>query len=880
MLFHCQSSYFAYEFVFRIHVCFFLFTSTVIAINGAHKGAQGCFSLARYSTIQQGYISNTCVPPLTTRLTPLYNNHWNDGNNYVNEASKLESQISGGERNLALSLPSIEKNIVKHFDTVKESGTILDVKDLTIWIGDRVLFDNIAFRINRGDCIGIVGNNGTGKTSLLDTLYYRLSGIEPPITTLYASMDIKHFLRPDNVDSRLLNTYQRLHYLAVRGHSLKDSIGMPLDRIWTSDDYSTFVTYTSVFTGGVGLNDDVAYMRQNSVSQLDNSKVVEEAINAPNRINHTRRMIIQDIENNLDYLNNYIDGGYIDSPQVSSDSDSNRSKFEWVKELLFLYNSQHSFVQETCKNVDIMISNLVDMFGLRAALPLRVGELSGGFKMRLHLLTQLISKPKLLLLDEPTNNLDMPSVLFLSSTLKRLIETIGLSVILISHNPQFLNELCSSIFQAPGDGTLSVYSGGFDDFVHKGSNVMGIKTSRLQNLELTLKKLQQQYNAQLESTKGSQKQKRVLLSQKRRLITETENLVERIRGAKKSSYSDAYEKLLLSDAQVNPGNLSHLKLVKRGMYVFPDKPAFDLDNVTVLNKEGEVLLSNVSLTIQNGDRILLLGNNGAGKSTLISLLNAISRASNMGVDDINSVVEDNSHFQVEGGHWRGRGNGIVNTFSQNCSDLLNSKLTVGALAMKFGDLDMSDLEQLSKYLASFHLIDFMDVKVSDLSFGERSRLLLALQFLRNSTFLFLDEPTNHLDVYMQATLSTLLNNVYTKGGIIVATHDMELIKNLERVTGVVYIHERDRMYTFNGDFKEAYMKLRSENPHTSHKELGDFLDSCQHSYKRDIQLIPSNAYTNPVETVVKNKAPKGRKSVSKPKNTPGRAKMKNAKRFT
>nr|BAN65323.1 ABC transporter ATP-binding protein [Babesia bovis] len=252
----------------------------------------------------------------------------------------------------------------------------------------------------------------------------------------------------------------------------------------------------------------------------------------------------------------------------------------------------------------------------------------------------------------------------------------------------------------------------------------------------------------------------------------------------------------------------------------------------------------------------------------------------MGVDDINSVVEDNSHFQVEGGHWRGRGNGIVNTFSQNCSDLLNSKLTVGALAMKFGDLDMSDLEQLSKYLASFHLIDFMDVKVSDLSFGERSRLLLALQFLRNSTFLFLDEPTNHLDVYMQATLSTLLNNVYTKGGIIVATHDMELIKNLERVTGVVYIHERDRMYTFNGDFKEAYMKLRSENPHTSHKELGDFLDSCQHSYKRDIQLIPSNAYTNPVETVVKNKAPKGRKSVSKPKNTPGRAKMKNAKRFT
>ncbi|GFE54005.1 ABC transporter ATP-binding [Babesia ovis] len=877
MLLFTTSSCLFYSHVFWILFCGFLFNTLALALFSDRNSTNWTSSRGRDCTKQNAFLFYPYASSHKRRVIPVV---YSNGPTQDNEAVLKDSQSRERERNLALCVPKVENNITKHFDAVKESGTVIEVSNLTIWVGDRVLFDNVGFRINRGDCVGIIGNNGNGKTSLLDAVYHRLSGVDPPITTLSASMDIKHISsQPHTINKSKLAAYQILYYLRVRGHNLRDISHIPLGDILKSEDYSRFLLSDNIFKSDTSFNNEVAYMRQNYVSQLDNSMLVEQVINNANSIHHARMSIIQDIEDNLDYLNSMIDD--LDSAPIMERSFTISSNVDWTKEVLSLYNSENHSVREMCKDVDIRTTSLVDMFGLRDTLPLRVGELSGGFKMRLHLLTQLINRPRLLFLDEPTNNLDMASVMFLSTILKRLIETSGLSVLLISHNSDFLNQLCTSIIQVPGDGTLAVYSGDFDKFVERGSTILQSKTSRLQNLEANLKKLQQQYQIQSESTKGSQKQKRVLLSQKRQLIEETENLVDQIKGAKKSAYSNVYEKsLLLSADSSNINEFTHLNLVKRGIFVFPDTPAFNLQDVVLCNKANEVLLSNVSLTIHNGDRILLLGNNGAGKSTLLSVLNAAARAANMGIEDVNMILYPESHSHIESGYCKGKRNTIINNFSQNCSELLNSTSTVDALAMKYADLDLSHMEQLTKYLTSFHLQDFIDVNVCDLSFGERSRLLLALQFLRDSTFLFLDEPSNHLDIYMQKTLSHLLNNVYTKGGIVVATHDLHLLQSLERITGVVYIHDRDKVYTFNGAFKDVYLSLRKEKPNISHEDMGNFLENCKIPYKRDTHLFAMDPYSVPEATGVKRKGPKGRKSVSRAPNTPGRAKIKNAKRYT
>ncbi|GIX63131.1 ABC transporter ATP-binding protein [Babesia caballi] len=671
--------------------------------------------------------------------------------------------------------------------------------------------------------------------------------------------------------------------MRLRGHSLKELALMQFDEITKSDDYSRFLLSENIFTPDKPFNSYVAYMPQNYVSQLDDSTLVEKVISDTNRIYHTRLSIIQDIENHLDYLNEISDGRNVSEasiPQGENDA-FDRPSIDWAKRILTIYNDDNQLVRETSRGLENVTTHLIDMFGMRETLPLKVGELSGGFKMRLCLLTQLIHSPQLLFLDEPTNNLDLASVTFLSKILKRLIGTNGLSVLLVSHSPSFLNSICTSIFQVPGDGTLSHHVGDFDNFVQKGSHSLQSRTSRLQHMEANLKKLQQEYKMKVESTKGSQRQRKVLLSQKRQLIEETEEMVNNMKDASKSAYSDVYEKcVLLNDSPTTTPKLLHHPLIKRGTFVFPDRPAFALRDVKLRNEAGEVLVSNLSLNIYNGDRVVILGNNGVGKSTLLTLLNAMAHASKMGIEDVNSVLKPRSYFHVSGGECQGGRNSDVNYFSQNCSDVLKSRLTVEMLAMKFGGLDMSNTQQLTDYLSTFHLHDFMNTNVCDLSFGERSRFILALQFLRDSAFLLLDEPSNHLDIYMQKTLHSLLNNVYTGGGIIVATHDLQLLQNLERVTTVLYIHEFDRLYTFNGDFRDEYIRLKHDTPDLSHEEIGAFLENCRTRYEPRICAPTVDPTSTPQTEEMTRRRLKRLKSFSGSSCKPGKPRIKNAKRYT
>ncbi|KAK1443589.1 ATP-binding transport protein-related protein [Babesia gibsoni] len=800
----------------------------------------------------------------------------------TNATSDEITEVNEKKRCLSACTPTFKDTVTNFFDKCSNSGPLLEIKNATLWLEDRVLFDNIDFRVNKGECIGIVGNNGNGKTSLLDAINQRLSGEEPQITTLSTTMDIKFYGEGSYCDNSTSSTYQLMYYLKSRGYSLKGFSSLELPNLLQSPDYIGFLNNENVFKGGKCSNSGVAYMRQNYVTLLEDSVAVKDVIEAANRIHHVRLSIINDIEDSLYELNSVVEASEpYDSYEGVNTQETSQAAAQayWAKNILNLYNQDSAAVRKKGKSIDIVTNILTDIFNLQDILTSKVSELSGGYRMRLYLMSILLDSPQLLFLDEPTNNLDSGTVKFLSKTLKRLIDTHGLSVVVISHDNAFLNEICNSIIQVPGDGTVIRYSGNFDKFVEQGANVLHTRDVKLQKLQSGLNKLKQQYQETVESTKGSEKQRKILLSQKRKLIEETEEKIEQLVGEEKSAYSDAYEKaLLLQTSSINVPKLQHLPLVKHGTCLNQDKPAFSLSGVKLSNNMKEVLLSQISFDIYNGERIVLLGNNGAGKSTLLSLLDYTAQAASIG-SDVKSLLTPRCYFQVMNGECKGDRRTIINYFAQNCSDILKSQLTVSSLAMKYADIDLSHIQQLTEYLSMFHLREFMDTNVCSLSFGERSRLILALQFLRDSTFLFLDEPSNHLDTYMQKILPLLLNDVYTDGGIIIATHDLNLLRSLERITGVFYIHELDKLYTFNGDFKEAYMQFKANNNNASHEEMGSFLESCAGKYKRNTMAIAMELNKRLCDRNVQRKEKKAKGSNKGP-CVPGTPRVKNAKRYS
>ncbi|CDR94243.1 ABC transporter ATP-binding protein, putative [Babesia bigemina] len=780
--------------------------------------------------------SSSWLPTISCHLGSVFPSRYEHGVSATHESQRQSLELTKSERKLSYR-PIFEKSVSTHFGCSKERAPLLDVSDLTLCIGDCVLFDNVRFRISQGECVGIVGNNGTGKSSLLDALYEKITGCNTTSEAVSSSVGVKITSKEQiHFASDHLQVYQLLYFLRIRKHNLDDLSHLRIDELLKSDDYMEFLDGQNIFTSNAYFNNFVAYVQQNYVTNLDDSMLVKDVIANSNTIHKTLLAIFRDIEKNLSSLSDIAGRMDIGSAAALQGSRQGNGELniEWARRILTVYNNDNMAFQKKSGDVNVVASHLIDMFGMREVLSLRVGELSGGFKMRLALLTRLIHDPQLLLLDEPTNNLDIASVTFLSKVLRHLIETRGLSVIIVSHNASFLRSLCTSILQVPGDGTLKVHECDFDRFLHRGSKNLQSRMSRLNKLQSDCKKLKQQYNAKLECNKGSKNQKKVWLSQKRRLIDDTEELLRKVTGAEKSTYSDAYERsLLLHDSHFDAADLLRLPLVKRGTFVYPDKPAFSLQDAT-LRSGSEALLCNISLQVHNCDRVLILGNNGSGKSTLLTVLNAAANAATMGIPNVNELLNRRSYVHVADGRCEAKENTSVNYLSQNCSDILTAASTVGTLAMNYGDMDMSNRQQLTEYMSHFYLKDLMDIRVRDLSFGERCRLALALQFLRDSNFLLLDEPSNHLDLYMKRNLVLLLNNVYTRGGIILATHDLQLLERLERITTIFYIHQFDKTYTFKGDFKDTYLRFRREVPDASHTEMGNFLESCTYDYKHEV----------------------------------------------
>ncbi|MCF6183614.1 MAG: ATP-binding cassette domain-containing protein [Bacteroidales bacterium] len=377
-----------------------------------------------------------------------------------------------------------------------------------------------------------------------------------------------------------------------------------------------------------------------------------------------------------------------------------------------------------------------------------VSEFSGGWRMRIELAKILLQKPALLLLDEPTNHLDIESI----EWLEQVLMNYSGAVMLISHDRTFLDNITKR--------TIEISLGKIYDYKVPYSKYEILHKERIEQ--------------QTAAYENQQKK-----------IKDTEQFIERFRAkATKAVQVQSRIKQLekIERIEIDKTDISDLH------FKFPPAPhsgelTLDIENLTKKYDE-KLILKNLNLTIERGQKIAFVGKNGAGKSTLIKVITG----------------ETDFSGKLKSGHMV-----KIGYYAQNQEKELDESKTV---FKTLDDIARGDVRtKLRGILGNFLFSDDdIEKKVAVLSGGERSRLALAKLMLEPYNFLILDEPTNHLDIHSKDVLKQAL--LQYDGTLIVVSHDRYFLDSL---VNEIYEFSNHKIKKHSGDIHLFLQKKKKEN---------------------------------------------------------------------
>jgi len=346
-------------------------------------------------------------------------------------------------------------------------------------------------------------------------------------------------------------------------------------------------------------------------------------------------------------------------------------------------------------------------------------KFSGGWIMRAHLARLLVMEPDLLMLDEPTNHLDLTALIWL----QRYLGNYPGALLMISHDRDFMDSLIETVYEIDEE-QLIPYTGNYTSYLEQRNKRYTQKVQAYRNQNKEIERIQEFIDRfRSVSSKAAQVQSRVKQLEKMKRL---------------------------------PKPIAPRKVFR---FSFP-QPKRSNQKVIELEKVhkaygDKVIYDRLDLTIERGDRMVLVGPNGAGKSTLLKILAG--------------------ELEFESGTRNAGYNTTIGYYSQHRTQSMDESNTVLEEVMSSGG-DMRE-EEARSILGSF-LFRRADVhkKVRVLSGGEKSRLNLVKFLVNPPNLLLMDEPTTHLDIISIEALLQALKHY--EGTLVFISHDVHFIRNL------------------------------------------------------------------------------------------------------
>lgn len=536
--------------------------------------------------------------------------------------------------------------------------TICSVNNVTKSFGGNIIFENISLEIKNGERVGLVGRNGSGKT----TIFQLLTGME------------------------------------------------------------------SLDAGAIHMKKGTRIGHVAQIPKFDESMTVYEVLSSAFKIEKELEREMRTLEKHM----------------------AEEQESSVLQKLMERYGIiQEKFAFLGGYEIEANIMKVANGLQVTELFPRSFVEISGGEQTKVSLAYMLLQKPDLLLLDEPTNHLDLFAVEWLEQFLKEYNGT----VMVISHDRYFLDEVVTKIFDLE-DGEIHVYHTNYSRFVEEKEERLLQEFQAYQEQQKKIKKMKEAIKRLREWANQANPPNEGLYKRARSM----ERALERMQKLKKPILERKQMGLQFEGQDRSGKDVVVIKEVSKG---FADHPLFN----------------EVNLHVRFQERAAIVGRNGTGKTTLLKLL-------------LEEIEPDAGEIRI------------------------GSSVKIGYLSQHaYGNMKSDVLEAFREYVAvtegeARHILakflfygPAVFKKVTQLSGGEKMRLRLAQLMYQDINFLILDEPTNHLDIESREVLEEALEQY--NGTILAVSHDRYFLNKLFEKT--YWIDER-KLFEFAGNYAWARQK--------------------------------------------------------------------------
>ena len=379
---------------------------------------------------------------------------------------------------------------------------------------------------------------------------------------------------------------------------------------------------------------------------------------------------------------------------------------------------------------------------------------SGGWKMRIALAKILVLNPDVLLMDEPTNHLDMESIIWLEEWLKNYSG----ALLMTSHDRDFMNSQVSKIIEVAYQ-TITVYSGDYDFYERE-------REVRKQQLIASAKRQEE-------------------------MLAKEEEFIAKFaaRASHAAQVQSRVKKIEKIERIEIPAEEKEIKFI----WPYAQRGGDEVVKIKDLGKTWKTenrevnVFDGANAVVKRKDRVAVVGVNGAGKSTLLKIISGQTEAT-VGSAEIGSSIE-------------------MGYFSQNALDVLNPELSV--VEEVHAAIPTASLGVVRNLLGAFKFSgDEVDKKISVLSGGEKSRVVLAKILAKPVNFLVLDEPTNHLDIVSRGVLLDAIKKF--EGTVMIVSHDRHFLRE---ITTRVFQLGKNQLHVVDGSWDYYLEKKESLSIH-------------------------------------------------------------------